>query len=169
MPEREYMPVVEVHSGAGGTEADRWVADLSRFIVQYAQHKGWMVRERERVAAPAGGAHRVVLEIQGANAYRRLRSVQGTHRVQREAAGPPRRVRTSTATVTVIAIDAGEERQRQEHGDPIERSEKIRTYNYVQDRVTDHRIDLTLYGLDHLVEAHLDHLADVLDARGEEY
>ena len=33
-----------------------------------------------------------------------------------------------------------------------DRSDKIRTYNYPQNRVTDHRINLTLYNLDSIVE-----------------
>ena len=37
-----------------------------------------------------------------------------------------------------------------------ERSEKIRTYNFPQNRVTDHRIDLTLYNLANFVEGELD-------------
>lgn len=37
-----------------------------------------------------------------------------------------------------------------------DRSERIRTYNYSQNRLTDHRIDLTLYNLDQIMEGHLD-------------
>jgi peptide chain release factor 1 len=36
-----------------------------------------------------------------------------------------------------------------------DRSEKIRTYNYPQNRVTDHRIELTLYNLDRFMEGDL--------------
>jgi peptide chain release factor 1 len=39
-----------------------------------------------------------------------------------------------------------------------DRSERIRTYNFPQNRVTDHRIDLTLYKLDRVMEGDLDDL-----------
>lgn len=39
-----------------------------------------------------------------------------------------------------------------------DRSDKIRTYNYPQNRVTDHRINLTLYNLDRIVEGDLDEI-----------
>ena len=43
-----------------------------------------------------------------------------------------------------------------------DRSERIRTYNYPQGRVTDHRINLTLYQLDSILEGELDPLIDPL-------
>jgi len=43
-----------------------------------------------------------------------------------------------------------------------DRSEKIRTYNYPQNRLTDHRINLTLYKLDRVVEGDLDDVFDAL-------
>jgi peptide chain release factor 1 len=43
-----------------------------------------------------------------------------------------------------------------------DRSERIRTYNYPQGRVTDHRINLTLYNLDKIVAG--DAVGDVIDA-----
>jgi peptide chain release factor 1 len=48
-----------------------------------------------------------------------------------------------------------------------ERSERIRTYNFPQNRLTDHRIDLTLYKLDLIMEGDIAELVDalVLDAR----
>ena len=39
-----------------------------------------------------------------------------------------------------------------------DRSERIRTYNFPQNRITDHRIDLTLYKLDRVMEGDLDDL-----------
>ena len=43
-----------------------------------------------------------------------------------------------------------------------DRSEKIRTYNYPQNRVTDHRINLTLYKLDTIMQGNLDPVIDGL-------
>jgi peptide chain release factor 1 len=43
-----------------------------------------------------------------------------------------------------------------------DRSERIRTYNYPQGRVTDHRINLTLYKLDEILEGGLTHVVDPL-------
>jgi peptide chain release factor 1 len=43
-----------------------------------------------------------------------------------------------------------------------ERNEKIRTYNFPQNRVTDHRIELTLYNLANVIEGEMDPLIDPL-------
>jgi len=45
-----------------------------------------------------------------------------------------------------------------------DRSERIRTYNYPQGRVTDHRINLTLYKLDEVLEGGLDQVIDPLSS-----
>ena len=46
-----------------------------------------------------------------------------------------------------------------------DRSQRIRTYNFPQDRVTDHRINLTLYTLDKVIEGEgLDEIIDALTA-----
>ncbi len=44
-----------------------------------------------------------------------------------------------------------------------DRSERIRTYNFPQGRVTDHRIGLTLYKLNEILEGHLQELVDALN------
>jgi len=41
-----------------------------------------------------------------------------------------------------------------------DRSDKIRTYNYPQNRITDHRIGLTLYNLSNIIEGELDELIE---------
>lgn len=46
-----------------------------------------------------------------------------------------------------------------------ERSEKIRTYNFPQNRITDHRIGLTLYRLSDILDGNLDAFVDALAAR----
>ena len=43
-----------------------------------------------------------------------------------------------------------------------DRSEKIRTYNFPQNRVTDHRIGLTIHRLDSIIEGDLDEIIDTL-------
>ncbi|MBR4653620.1 MAG: peptide chain release factor 1 [Kiritimatiellae bacterium] len=43
-----------------------------------------------------------------------------------------------------------------------DRSERIRTYNFPQNRLTDHRVDLTLYSLDRIVDGDLDPVLDAL-------
>ncbi|MCY4317305.1 MAG: peptide chain release factor 1 [Roseovarius sp.] len=48
-----------------------------------------------------------------------------------------------------------------------DRSERIRTYNYPQGRVTDHRINLTLYKLDQFMHGDLDEVIDALAANAQ--
>lgn len=45
-----------------------------------------------------------------------------------------------------------------------DRAEKIRTYNFPQSRVTDHRIKLTVYNLDEVMEGDLDEILDALSS-----
>ena len=45
-----------------------------------------------------------------------------------------------------------------------DRSERIRTYNFPQGRLTDHRINLTLYRLDQIMQGDLDEIVDALTA-----
>ncbi|HTI73072.1 MAG TPA: peptide chain release factor 1 [Candidatus Limnocylindria bacterium] len=52
--------------------------------------------------------------------------------------------------------DAKYAQQRKDQVGTGERSEKIRTYNFPQNRVTDHRIELTLYNLSSVIDGSLD-------------
>lgn len=53
-------------------------------------------------------------------------------------------------------------KERQSQVGTGERAEKIRTYNFPQDRVTDHRIGLSLHNLPRILEGDLDSLVDTL-------
>jgi peptide chain release factor 1 len=68
------------------------------------------------------------------------------------------------------------EKARQEQEDKIaaqrrsmvgtgDRSERIRTYNFPQSRVTDHRVGLTIHQLDQFLDGHLDPIIDALATR----
>ena len=66
-------------------------------------------------------------------------------------------------------LQAEQERQAQERADERkgqigtgDRSEKIRTYNFPQSRVTDHRINLTVHDLDDVLGGRLSHIVDAL-------
>jgi len=68
-----------------------------------------------------------------------------------------------------------EERKRQEAQDATrrsqvgtgERAEKIRTYNFPQSRVTDHRINLSVYNITGVMNGNLDQFIDELSLREE--
>ena len=49
-----------------------------------------------------------------------------------------------------------------------DRSERIRTYNFPQNRLTDHRINLTLYKLDSIIEGDMDELVETLKVSARE-
>jgi peptide chain release factor 1 len=58
--------------------------------------------------------------------------------------------------------DAEEARSRRLQVGSGDRSERIRTYNFPQGRVTDHRIELTLYQLEDIMDGRLDALIEPL-------
>jgi peptide chain release factor 1 len=49
-----------------------------------------------------------------------------------------------------------------------ERSEKIRTYNFKENRITDHRINFTMHQLQYALEGDIDVLIDQMIARTQE-
>ena len=66
-------------------------------------------------------------------------------------------------------VNQQREAQEKELSDPRrslvgsgDRSERIRTYNFPQGRVTDHRINLTLYSLDEVIAGNLDNVIEPL-------
>jgi peptide chain release factor 1 len=58
-------------------------------------------------------------------------------------------------------------RERRSQVGTGERSEKIRTYNFPQNRVTDHRITLTVHGIETILDGELDEIIDALSREHE--
>ncbi len=91
---------------------------------------------------------------------------------------PTRAMSLLSARLLTAAEDKAHSEQAAERRNLVgsgDRSERIRTYNFPQGRVTDHRINLTLYKLDEIVQGDLDalvqplrteHQADLLAALG---
>ncbi|MHB8220488.1 MAG: peptide chain release factor 1 [Acidimicrobiales bacterium] len=232
--------IMEIRGAEGGEEANLFARDLFEMYTRYAGRRGWKIDVLSESPSERDGVNEVVFVVKGADAWSRLASEGGTHRVQRvpvtEAKG---RVHTSAATVTAlpeadeldVSIDqsdlrvdvfrstgpggqsvnttdsavrithiptgivvsmqdeksqiknrakamtvlrarvrkAEEDRrdaelsiQRRSQVGGGGRSEKVRTYNYRENRVTDHRIGLTLHKLDQVLSGDLDQLTDAL-------
>jgi peptide chain release factor 1 len=83
---------------------------------------------------------------------------------QKNKAKAMRVLRARLLEAKVAAENAKYAAQRKAQVGTGERSEKIRTYNFPQNRVTDHRIELTLYNLQNVVEGALDPMLEPLMA-----
>ena len=64
-------------------------------------------------------------------------------------------------------IDGARSADRKAQVGTGDRSERIRTYNFPQGRLTDHRINLTLYRLDQVMQGDLDEVIDALTAEAQ--
>lgn len=64
-------------------------------------------------------------------------------------------------------VDAARAADRKSQIGSGDRSERIRTYNFPQGRCTDHRINLTLYKLDRVMEGEIDEIIDALTAHDQ--
>jgi peptide chain release factor 1 len=65
------------------------------------------------------------------------------------------------------ALDDARSADRRAQVGTGDRSERIRTYNFPQGRLTDHRIGLTLYALDRIVGGDLDEVIDALTSHDQ--
>jgi peptide chain release factor 2 len=70
-------------AGAGGDDAEDFAHMLRRMYEGYAGNKGWGVRELHANENDHGGYRNVLLEIDGAGAYGRLKHEAGVHRLVR--------------------------------------------------------------------------------------
>jgi peptide chain release factor 1 len=242
-PDDERNAFVEIRAGTGGDESALFAGDLARMYLRWCERTGLRTEVLSDNPAELGGYKEIVLRVEGAGAYGRLRFESGGHRVQRvpvtESQG---RIHTSAATVAVMPEpDQAEEVQlnpaelridtfrasgaggqhvnktdsairithlptgivaecqddRSQHRNKAkamavlvarlsdkersersakeaatrksligsgDRSDRIRTYNFPQGRLTDHRINLTLYKLASVMDGDMDEVIAALQS-----
>ena len=234
---------LEIRAGAGGDESALFVGDIFRMYSRFVERMRWQMEIISANEAEVGGYKEVIVKINGAGAYSKLKFESGGHRVQRvpdtETQG---RIHTSACTVAVlpeadeiidvdinpadiridtyrasgaggqhinktdsavrithlpsgIVVECQDDRsqhrnkaqamsvlaakiksgQIQERESKIaserksligsgDRSERIRTYNFPQGRITDHRINLTLYKIDLIMDGDINGLIEALNS-----
>lgn len=75
--------IIELHSGAGGTESQDWCDMLYRMYTRYAQKKRYKIEILDYQAGEEAGIKSVTMLIKGAYAYGYLKAERGVHRLVR--------------------------------------------------------------------------------------
>ena len=176
-PNDDKNVIVEIRAGAGGDEAALFAAEIYRMYVHYADSRRWKTEMISLNENGIGGFKECVFMITGQGAYSRLKYESGVHRVQRvpeTESGEKsqlqnkekafRLLRSKLYDLELEKQQASEAEARRSQIGTGDRSEKIRTYNFPQGRVTDHRIKLTLHKLDTILNGDLDEIIDSLIA-----
>ena len=103
--------VVEVHSGAGGTDSQDWAEMLARMYQRWAERKGFKVEMEEAQAGQEAGISSATFMVQGRHAYGWLQGEGGVHRLIRISPFDSQaRRHTAFASVMVVpALDPAED------------------------------------------------------------
>jgi peptide chain release factor 2 len=82
-PEDELPAVLQINSGAGGTESQDWAEMLARMYRMYGEKQGWKVSELDWVWGDGAGIKTATLQFDGPFAYGFLKAESGVHRLVR--------------------------------------------------------------------------------------
>ena len=82
-PEDELPAVLQINSGAGGTESQDWAEMLARMYRMYGERQGWKVTELDWVWGDGAGIKTCTLQFEGEFAYGFLKAESGVHRLVR--------------------------------------------------------------------------------------
>ncbi len=82
-PEDELPAVLQINSGAGGTESQDWAEILARMYRMYGEKQGWKVTEMDWQEGDGAGIKSCTFQFEGDFAYGFLKSESGVHRLVR--------------------------------------------------------------------------------------
>lgn len=82
-PEDELPAVLQINSGAGGTESQDWAEILSRMYRMYGEKQGWSVTELDWQDGDGAGIKSATFQFDGPFAYGFLKAESGVHRLVR--------------------------------------------------------------------------------------
>ena len=75
--------ILRLNAGAGGTESSDWCSMLYRMYTRWAERQGYSIEVLDYLDGDVAGIKSVTIQINGENAYGRLRSEHGVHRLVR--------------------------------------------------------------------------------------
>lgn len=82
-PEDELPGVLQINSGAGGTESQDWAEMLARMYRMYGEKQGWNVTQLDWQDGDGAGIKSATLQFDGPFAYGFLKAESGVHRLVR--------------------------------------------------------------------------------------
>jgi peptide chain release factor 2 len=82
-PEDELPAVLQINSGAGGTESQDWAEMLARMYRMYGEKQGWKVTEIDWQDGDGAGIKTCTYQFDGPFAYGFLKAESGVHRLVR--------------------------------------------------------------------------------------
>ena len=82
-PEDELPAVLQINSGAGGTESQDWAEMLARMYRMYGEKQGWKVTELDWQWGDGAGIKTCTYQFDGPFAYGFLKAESGVHRLVR--------------------------------------------------------------------------------------